>query len=129
MVGVLSCKAGETAKPELNGVEVAEELRSVRIAVDLGAIDPRPRMLASCKSGVSRGMTLFQIALISATPKLWPAGGGRCGAVYFRTMSAHLLKTASGICRRQLTALKKRRSLLLISTVLSPDILLHAFAE
>jgi hypothetical protein len=46
-----------------------------------------------------------------------------------RTISVHRLKRGSGMCSFQSIAARKAISLLLISLVLNPDILLHARAE
>lgn len=73
-------------------------------------------------------MTWAQRFLLSYVT-LTPGEGGDGGAVKRKTMSVHRLKMWSGIWSFQQTALKKRRSLLLISVVFSPDILLQAFAE
>ncbi len=87
-----------------------------------------------------------------AAPKLRPSRlGVRCGMIdlhtfaevgddrgevgdcadgeYFKTISVHRWNTGSGMCNFQLTADRKAISLVLISHVLSPDILLQARAE
>lgn len=87
-----------------------------------------PSMLSN--SGLSLRMIDFQSADCSASPREHPEpGDGGCVGVYLRTISAQRWKTGSVMCNCQLTAKRNAISFWLISSVLSPEILLHARAE
>lgn len=77
-------------------------------------------------SGVRRGTIAFQSWTIDSSDE--PGVGGRCD-VYLMRMSCHRSNNDSGTCNFQLTAFKKAISLVLISSVFKPDILLQARAE
>ena len=84
----------------------------------------------SLSSGVSLGMIDRQSSIFSVGDgKDVGEGGGCVDGVYRNTMSVHRWKTVSDMCSRQLTAMRKVISFMLISTVFKPDILLQARAE
>lgn len=92
-----------------------------------GVINPASNSLSS---GVSFGIMDRQSSFFSiGDGKDVGEGGGWGDGVYRKTMSVHRWKTVSEICRRQLTAVRKVISFMLISSVFKPDILLHARAE
>jgi hypothetical protein len=76
----------------------------------------------------SRSTIDFQLEQVRAAG-VWGDESPVDGGVYLRTISVQRSNMPSWICKLQLMALRKVISLVLISWVLRPEILLHARAE
>ena len=77
-------------------------------------------------SGLSLTMSLLHSAFLASS---LGEPGPPDPEVYLTTRSVHFWKMVSEMCKRQCTASKKAISLILISVVCNPEILLQALAE